>query len=98
VVCYKAGSVSYQIARRLVKVKYISLVNLIMDKAVVTELVQNDFNVVRLSDELRRITKDESVRNQMLASYDELRTKLGGIGASARLAGLMLGYLELKHV
>jgi lipid-A-disaccharide synthase len=97
VVCYKAGSVSYQIARRLVKVKYISLVNLILDKPVVTELVQNDFNVSRLSDELRRITKDEAVRNQMLASYDELKTKLGGAGASSRLADLMLGYLQLKH-
>jgi lipid-A-disaccharide synthase len=97
VVCYKAGSISYQIARRLVTVKYISLVNLIMDKPIVTELVQDDMTPQRLAEEFRLITTDEKNRNRMLLELDELRVKLGGAGASARLAELMVNYLQLKH-
>jgi lipid-A-disaccharide synthase len=94
VVCYRAGTVSYQIARRLVKVKYISLVNLIMDRPVVTELVQNDLNIQRMTEELSRITTDTNNRERMLAAYDELKIMLGGPGASARLARLMMQYLK----
>jgi len=97
VVCYKAGSISYQIARRLVTVKYISLVNLIMDRPIITELIQDDMNPTRLATELRLITSDEGNRKRMLQELDELKIKLGGPGASARLAELMMKYLRLKH-
>jgi lipid-A-disaccharide synthase len=97
VVCYKAGSISYHIAKRLVKIKYISLVNLIMDKPIVTELIQDDFNETRLALELRKITTDTANRERMLKELDELKVKLGGPGASERLAGLMVNYLNEKH-
>lgn len=97
VVCYKAGSISYHIARRLVKVKYISLVNLIMDRMIVTELIQDDMNPERLAIELRRITSDEKGRTSMLKQFDELKKNLGGPGASERLAGLMINYLHAGH-
>jgi len=97
VVCYKAGSVSYHIAKRLVTVKYISLVNLIMDRPIVTELVQDDMNPERLAAEFRLITTDEANRNRMLQELDELKIKLGGPGASARLAELMTKYLQKAH-
>ncbi|HXC06936.1 MAG TPA: lipid-A-disaccharide synthase, partial [Bacteroidia bacterium] len=97
VVCYKAGSVSYHIAKRLVKVKYISLVNLIMDRMIVTELIQEDMNADRLAKELKRITTDTENRNRMLEQLDELKQALGGPGASERLAALMLNYLNDYH-
>lgn len=91
VVCYKGGWISYMIARRLVKdIKYISLVNLIMDREVVKELIQGDFNTKRLRSELSRLTDDQDYRNAMLKDLDELHTILGGPGASAKTAELML--------
>jgi lipid-A-disaccharide synthase len=93
VVCYKAGAISYHIAKRLVKVKFISLVNLIMDREIVTELIQDDFNVNRLSSELKKITSNTENRERMLQHMDALRLNLGGPGASRRLAELMHHYL-----
>ena len=55
IVCYKANSISYMIAKRLVNLKFISLVNLIMDKEVVVELIQDAFNIKRLKAELQKI-------------------------------------------
>jgi lipid-A-disaccharide synthase len=97
VVCYKAGTVSYHIAKRLVTVKYISLVNLIMDRPIVTELVQDEMNPERLATEFRLITTDQQNRNRMLGELDELKVKLGGAGASGRLAELMMQYLQKAH-
>lgn len=85
VVCYKGGTLSYMIARQLVNVKYISLVNLIMDKEVVKELIQNQLTTKNLSAELEKILLAEK-RKEILNSYEELRTKLGGSGASKRAA------------
>ena len=85
VVCYKGSTISYAIARRIVDVKYISLVNLIMDSKVVTELIQADFNDENLEIELQRIL-DEAKRAEIRSAYKELREKLGGEGASARAA------------
>lgn len=93
VVCYKGNPISYYIARMLIKVKYIALVNLIMDRVVVTELIQNDLNVENLKSELTKLT-DPNGRQQMLNDYEELSYKLGGPGASARAAELMVGYLK----
>jgi len=94
VVCYKGGLVSYLIARALVKVKYISLVNLIMNKIVVKELIQNEMNVKEVKRELNRIINEEPYRQKMLANYNELYQKLGGVGASAVAAKQMFKTLQ----
>lgn len=88
IVCYKANSISYMIAKRLVNLKYISLVNLIMDKEVVTELIQDDFNTNRLKMELQKIL-DENYRKEIFMNYFELEKVLGGKGASDRIAKLI---------
>jgi lipid-A-disaccharide synthase len=91
VVCYKAANLSYQIARRLVDLKYISLVNLIMDQKIVTELIQNECNPDNLESELRLITHNTTVRSTMLEQYALLRQKLGGPGASEKAAKIVIG-------
>lgn len=88
VVCYKASSVSYQIAKRIITLKFISLVNLIMDREVVTELIQNNFTKKRLSFELESILQGEK-REQQFLDYFELEKKLGGKGASKHTAQLI---------
>ena len=85
VVCYKAGSLSYQIAKRIITLKFISLVNLIMDREVVTELIQNEFNEKRLEKELIKIL-DETHRERLFLDYADLEQRLGGKGASAKAA------------
>lgn len=86
VVCYKAGSVSFAIGKKLVKIKYISLVNLIMDKLIVKELIQDEFTAANISAELKRLLQDESYRANMVNEYEQLIKHLGGGGASARIA------------
>jgi lipid-A-disaccharide synthase len=93
VVCYSGSKISYHIARKLIKVKYISLVNLIMDCEVVKELIQDNFNKGTLKVELDKILSDSPQRAVMLENYQELKKKLGGIGASGKAASLMLKYL-----
>ena len=88
VVCYKASNVSYQIAKRIITLKFISLVNLIMDREVVTELIQNDFNEKRLEQELTKIL-DVKHREKLFLEYYELEKKLGGKGASTKVAKLI---------
>jgi len=85
VVCYKGSNISYQIAKRIITLKYISLVNLIMDKEVVKELIQSDFTKANLSAELTKIL-DNNHRNQLFEDYYELEQKLGGKGASENTA------------
>ncbi|WMI64241.1 lipid-A-disaccharide synthase [Aestuariibaculum sp. YM273] len=94
VVCYKASAISYHIAKRIITLKFISLVNLIMDKEVVTELIQNDFNKKRLKQELARIL-DETERKKMFVNYYELEKALGGKGASKKTAQLI--YNSIKN-
>ena len=93
VVCYKGNWFSYQIAKRIITLKYISLVNLIMDKPVVTELIQNDFNTKRLKQELDRILDPEH-RKQVFLDYYELEKQLGGKGASMNTAKLIFNKLS----
>jgi lipid-A-disaccharide synthase len=93
VVVYKGGTISIAIARMLVKIKFISLVNLIMDKKVVTELIQEDCNVPLLSATLRDILVGP-VREQMNVDYKALTEIMGAPGASARTAELILNYLK----
>jgi len=90
VVCYKGGTLSVIIARMLIKIKFISLVNLIMDQEIVTELIQSDLNKKQLEKELDRILHNEKDRKDLLANYEILISKLGGEGASQLTANLML--------
>ena len=88
VVCYRGNNLSYQIAKRLISVKYISLVNLIVDKPLVKELIQNDFNSKALHNELTKILQPE-IRQAIKAGYAELQLLMGDAGASRRAARLM---------
>jgi len=90
VVCYKGNVLSYQIAKKLVDIKYISLVNLIMDKEVVRELIQGELNEKLLKDELGKLLLDEDYRKQMKTTFESLINKLGGGGASAKTAELLI--------
>lgn len=94
VVCYKANPISYRIARALVKVKYISLVNLVMDRPVVKELIQDDLNCEYISSELGKLLGDTQARMHMLDEYDQLRGLLGGSGASANAARIVVADLK----
>ncbi len=89
IVCYKTSWLSYQIGKRLINLKFISLVNLIMNKEVVKELIQDDFNVENLKIELQKIVNEET-RTKLFLDYYELEKKLGGKGASAKVAQLLL--------
>jgi len=95
VVCYKGSNVSYQIAKRLVKIKYISLVNLIMDKPIVKELIQNDLTVASISTELNAILHNPQRVQQIKSDYAELKALLQqGGNASARAAQEVVGFLQ----
>lgn len=84
VVCYKGNNISFAIARRLVKLKYISLVNLICDKAVVRELIQYDMNAHKIREAINEI--QENGEEYYAANYGQLRQLIGGEGASMRAA------------
>lgn len=89
VVVYKGGAISIAIARMLVKIKFISLVNLIVDKKIVTELIQEECNTVEVSKELKAIVSGEG-RADMLRNYDNLLAIMGQAGASAKTAKLIV--------
>ena len=74
--------------------KYISLVNLIADKQVVRELIQDDLNKNELETEFSKITKDDNIRKEMLDEYGDIKTKLGSSGVSARTANSILQTLR----
>lgn len=98
VVCYKGSRISYEIGKRLVKhISYISLVNLIMDKEVVKELIQQELTTENLRAELHKILTDP-YRSQVLENYRLLREKLGGEGASMRTAKLIVDDLHAKSL
>lgn len=94
VVCYKGSNISYQIAKRLIKVKYISLVNLIMDKPVVKELIQNELTPGNLRKELNALLTNKATQQQLKEDYSSLQHLLGQGGhASARAAASIVAYL-----
>ena len=93
VVCYKGSWASYQIAKRIITLKYISLVNLIMDQEVVTELIQDDCNTKRIKEELQKLL-EPTYRETLLQNYDILEQKLGGSGASRKTAKLIVADLK----
>ncbi len=94
VVCYKGNKLSFALGKWLVDVKFIALVNLIMDKEVVTELIQNDFTIDNLKNNLDKILFDKEVRKTMIDNYQQLKLKLGGEGASATTAQLIHQFLQ----
>ncbi len=91
VVCYRGSKISYEIAKRIIKVKYISLVNLIMDKMVVKELIQDELNTKNITFHLNEIL-EPNTRTQLLADYQLLKEKLGGSGASQRAADKIVSF------
>jgi lipid-A-disaccharide synthase len=93
VVCYKGSWVSYQIAKRVITLKYISLVNLIMDREVVKELIQDEFNAKNLKMELAKIL-DLEKRTRIFEDYRELEERLGGEGASDKTAKLIVNAVK----
>ena len=94
VVCYKGSYISYLIARKLIKVKFISLVNLIMDRELVKELIQAELNEQNIKHELQALlTNPESIKT-ITTGYAELKEKLGGGGASAKTASSLLKTLK----
>jgi lipid-A-disaccharide synthase len=88
-VCYKGHPVSYWLAKKLIKVKYISLVNLILDAPVVPELIQDELNETTLVNTLADLIPDTAARAKMLDAYTQLWDVLGGPGASAKAARLI---------
>ena len=93
VVCYKGGYISYQIAKKIITLKFISLVNLILDKEVVKELIQEDFNKQNLKVALINIL-EISNREDMFLNYFELEKQLGGKGASKNVASQIVAALK----
>ena len=90
VVCYRSSRFSYFIAKQLIKVKFISLVNLIMDEEVVKELIQKEGNPVRIKAELDRLLNDQEYRSALMVNYEKLENILGGGGASRKVAQSLL--------
>jgi len=95
VVCYKGGKLSYSIAKRLIKVKYISLVNLIMEREIVKELIQDECNSAQMVNELNIILEDFN-RYTLINEYKVLRDKLGNSGASERAAKEVVMFLKIN--
>lgn len=93
VVVYKGGRISVAIARLLVKIKFISLVNLIMGQEIVKELIQENCTPKSIKMELERLLQDSFYRGQMLGHYDQLVERMGEPGASNRVAKLVVHYL-----
>ena len=95
VICYKGSAISYQIARRLIKVKYISLVNLIMDKPVVKELIQDDLTATNLRDELGKLLNDPKHLEELEQDYKDLKSLLKKGGhASFNAAKIIVDFLR----
>ena len=94
IVVYKGNAISVGIARMLVKIRFISLVNLVMDDEVVKELIQQDCTAGKIAEELKNILYNPLHLTRMLIRYDELSVIIGEAGASTRAAKLMVNYLK----
>jgi len=100
VICYRAkgltGTISYHLAKRLIgkKLKFIGIVNLVMEREVVKELIQNQLTTDNLSEELKKIMEDKPYRERILNGYKEINEKLGGVGASGRAAKIIIDFLH----
>lgn len=95
VICYKGSNISYQIAKRLIKIKFIGLVNLIMDKEVVKELIQNELTVEKLVQELSQLLHDAGKKAALQKDYADLKKLLGAGGhASSNAAKIIVEFLR----
>ena len=90
VVCYKSSGLSYRIAKWLIKVKYISLVNLVLDKDAVKELIQSDLTEENIVKELEQLLHNGKRQRQILEDYDDLKERLGNAGASEKAAAAIV--------
>ena len=90
VVGYITNPITYWIARKIVKIRYISLGNLIVDKLAFKELIQGDCTAEKIMTEIRALIEDAEHRGKMLSDYSEIRNALGGSGASAAVAKAMI--------
>ena len=96
VVAYRGGALNYMIAKSIIKVKYISLGNLILDRTCFRELLQDYFTTDNVLDEVRRILSDADYRGRMQEGYAEIRGALGGRGASAAVAKAMIEEMKRR--
>ena len=94
IVCFKASGISVRIARSLIKVPYISLVNLILDRPAVTELIQAELNTKSIVASLKVLLENNAAKEKLQQDYKELWTKLGGKGASETAAKLIVADLS----
>jgi lipid-A-disaccharide synthase len=94
IVVYRTSAITYGIAKHLIRVPYISLVNLIADKEVVKELIQDDFSIENLKNELNRIFSNVVYKGEMLQGYDLIQERIGDGSASETAAGLILDSLK----
>ncbi len=97
VICYATSFLTYEAAKRVIKVKYISLVNLILDKPAVKELIQHDLTEENIRRELQALLKNPEIRTRQLNDFALLRRKLGNEGASERAAEAVYRFLKDNH-
>jgi lipid-A-disaccharide synthase len=95
VVCYGMNPLTFKLAMAMLKVRYVSLANLILDKLIFKELLQNDCNPEAMAGELLRLAEDSDCRSRMLADYAQVRAALGGRGAAGRIAAQIYSRLNL---
>ncbi len=99
IVCYKAGSkISYHIAKRVIKVKYISLVNLINDELTVKELIQDDCDKLALSAEMNLLLNHSAYRQKIKEGYKKLHEKLGTVDIIRRIASQVVVFAKRRSV
>lgn len=96
VVCYRLNSISYHIAKFVLSVKYISLVNLIVDKPVVKELIQGECTIKNIHAELEQLIPETQYRKDMLAGYQEVSGRIGDMGVSQKTARLIAQYMSTE--
>lgn len=96
-VCYRMDEFSYRVARCFVKIKFVSLVNIVMGREVVRELLQHDMTVEKASEELRAIMPEGAKREKMMEEYACLQKVIGGVGASDRFAARMVEILKSER-
>ena len=94
VVGYRTAQTTFLIMRNIIKIRFISLANLIIDRAAFKEYLQNYFTAENLVQEVRRLVMDENYRTRMQADYADIREKLGGTGASDAVAEAMVAELR----
>ena len=96
-VCYKGNPISFWLAKRFIKIKFIALANLIMNRSIVPELIQDDLNTKNLQVHLQKLLMDEHTQQQLQADYAELWTALGSKSASDAAANAVLSMSQQAH-